>query len=89
MDRGLSRPGATFANPCLSHDQAFDVAAVEVWALAPPPADAEPAAAGGLVMDRAAQASAFMDLAGVTKGHSAGLRAERPEPEGGGCGGGR
>lgn len=75
----MSRPSATFASPCLSYQQTFDVAAVECWALKPreedPYAETKP---GGTVMDRFKEQTAFMEMSGLHKGYSHGVQDAAP-----------
>ncbi|KAJ9514456.1 hypothetical protein QJQ45_016193 [Haematococcus lacustris] len=82
MDRGMSRPIATFGSPCLASQQLFQVGVVEAWLLQAPEEEDVPATTtNGTVMDRMASDRAFMSLAGVGTDHSAGLRQQRPEDD--------
>jgi hypothetical protein len=90
LERGHSRPNATFACAplCSPPGQDFDVAEVEVWALLTPDeeevVEEEGAPRGGgrgggggggsTVLDRAAETRAFMQVAGLAADHSAGVR---------------
>ena len=54
FERGMSRPAATFENPCLASAETFEVDIVECWRVQPPtPEELEEAAReAGSVLDK-------------------------------------
>ena len=54
FERGMSRPAATFENPCLASAETFEVDTVECWRVQPPtPEELEEAAReAGSVLDK-------------------------------------
>lgn len=96
LDKGMSRPIATYGSPSLSHEQVFEVAAVECWLLQPPEGHHGGGALGSLgsssgrlasggssgsVLDAAAEDQSLLELAGVKLSHSEGVRQAGPDDE--------
>ena len=56
FERGMSRPAATFGNPCLASAEIFEVDTVECWRVQPPTEEEleEAARQGNSVLDKCA-----------------------------------
>ena len=76
LERGHSRPNATYASPSLSSEQVFEVDAVEAWLLVPPEEEEEQQRQGkASILTKARRSSwerlAFEDLASESGSHAA------------------
>eukprot|EP00884_Botryococcus_braunii_P020275 jgi/Botrbrau1/6931/Bobra.0215s0010.1 len=86
LDTGMSRPSATYANPCLASSEVFAVDELECWLVEQPVEEEDqPSARGGhksgSVLDRTEDRT-FLSLAGKGAEASAGYRnAGPPEAE--------
>lgn len=77
MERAMSRPCATFANPrTLLSAEECGVAAVEVWLVEPVERDDEQEQKS--VLDARGADKEFLKIAGVAADNSAGMRAAEP-----------
>lgn len=79
LEKGMSRPIATFGNDCLASSQVFEVDSIECWQIKPN--EEEPQApsrrgGGGALSEKNAVDRAFLATAGVQVNHSAGLSNE-------------
>eukprot|EP00951_Prasinocladus_malaysianus_P015042 scaffold114845_cov47-Prasinocladus_malaysianus.AAC.1 len=78
MDKGMTRPAATYNSPAFSKEQLFEVDTVECWLVEPSEEEMERREATGTAMDRFKETNKFLKIAGAQADYSSAYRDDRP-----------